>query len=176
MARWTIGTLDGANVEILEHVGDENIFIFGLKAEEVEARRRQGLDASEAIAASPILSDVITAIESGVYSPEEPHRFRPITQALRHADYYMVAADFEAYFHTQRRIEKLWLSRGEWDRASIMNIARMDGFHPTGRSANMRGHLESSVPGSWNAAPTGWHIVCCATIRWASNVRFLPKL
>jgi starch phosphorylase len=124
----TIGTLDGANIEIREQVGEENIFIFGLKAHEVEERRRYGLDAGAAISASARLSDVIAAIESGVYSPDEPHRFMALTQALRYSDYYMVAADFEAYFQTQRQVEKLWLSRADWMRASILNTARMHWF------------------------------------------------
>ena len=124
----TIGTLDGANIEIREQVGDENIFIFGLKADDVEERRRRGLEASAAIAASPTLCDVIASIESGVYSPDEPHRFAALTRALRHSDYYMVTADFDAYFQTQRRIEKLWLSKPDWTRASIFNIARMGWF------------------------------------------------
>jgi glycogen phosphorylase len=124
----TIGTLDGANIEIREHVGDENIFIFGLKTHEVEERRRQGLDASAAIAGSARLSEVLAAIESGVYSPGEPHRFAALTQALRYSDYYMVTADFEHYYQTQRRVEKLWLSKAGWTRASIVNIARMAWF------------------------------------------------
>ncbi len=124
----TIGTLDGANIEIREQVGEENIFIFGLKADEVEEHRRRGLDGSAAIAASPRLSDVIAAIESGVYSPEEPHRFLALTQALRYSDYYMITADFEAYFQAQRDVEKLWLSKHDWTRASILNIAHMGWF------------------------------------------------
>jgi starch phosphorylase len=124
----TIGTLDGANVEIREHVGEENIFIFGLKAAEVEERRRWGLDATATIAASPALADVIAAIEAGAYSPDEPHRFAALTRALRYSDYYMVTADFDDYFETQRRVEKLWLSRSEWTQASIFNIARMGWF------------------------------------------------
>jgi starch phosphorylase len=124
----TIGTLDGANIEIRERVGDENIFIFGLKAHEVEERRRRGLDAGAALAASPRLSDVIAAIESGVYSPEEPHRFLALTQALRYSDYYMITADFEAYFQTQRRLEELWLSKHDWTQACIFNIAHMGWF------------------------------------------------
>ena len=124
----TIGTLDGANIEIREQVGDENIFIFGLKADEVEEHRRRGLDGSAAISASPKLSDAIAAIESGVYSPEEPHRFLALTQALRYSDYYMITADFEAYFQAQRDVEKLWLSNHDWTRASILNIAHMGWF------------------------------------------------
>jgi starch phosphorylase len=124
----TIGTLDGANIEIREHVGDENIFIFGMKADEVEERRRQGLDAAASIAACPELADVLAAIEAGVFSPDEPHRFLGLTNALRHSDYYMVLADFAAYFQAQRRIDELWQLRAEWTRSSILNTAHMAWF------------------------------------------------
>src|SRR6266704_5678445 len=93
----TIGTLDGANIEIRDRVGADNIAIFGLRAEEVEERRRQGLDASAIIAASPTLAEVMNAIEAGVYWPGEAGRFAPLMGALRHADYYIVTADFDGY-------------------------------------------------------------------------------
>jgi glycogen phosphorylase len=124
----TIGTLDGANIEISDRVGAENIFIFGLKAHEVEERRRQGLEAGPTIAASPRLAEAINAIECGMFSPGDESRFRPITDALRHADYYMVTADFDAYFATQREIDKLWMSASHWSRTSIRNIANMAWF------------------------------------------------
>jgi starch phosphorylase len=124
----TIGTLDGANVEIQEHVGADNIFIFGLRAEEVEERRRHGLDGSANIAASPMLAEVMNAVEAGVYWPGEAGRFAPLMVALRHADYYMVTADFDAYFAAQRSIDKLWQSTFDWTRMSILNIARMAWF------------------------------------------------
>ncbi len=124
----TIGTFDGANIEISEHVGPDNIFIFGLRAEEVEQRRRAGLDAGAAIAASPRFADVIDAIDGGVFSPGEPGRFAPLMNALRHHDYYMVAADFDSYFATQRNVDKLWQASFEWTRTSILNIARMAWF------------------------------------------------
>jgi starch phosphorylase len=124
----TIGTLDGANIEIREHVGADNIFIFGLLAHEVEEHRRRGLDASAAIAASPRLARVIHAIASGAFSPDEPERFVPITHALRHADYYMLCADFDSYFEAQRKADQLWLSASEWNRKSALNIANMAWF------------------------------------------------
>jgi starch phosphorylase len=124
----TIGTFDGANIEISEHVGPENIFIFGLRALEVEEQRRKGLDASATIAASPRLADVIDAIEGGVFSPGEAGRFAPLMHALRHHDYYMVAADFEAYYAAQREVENLWLTSFDWTRMSILNIARTAWF------------------------------------------------
>ncbi len=124
----TIGTLDGANIEIRDHVGADNIFIFGLKAHEVEERRRGGLDATASIAASPQLAGAIHALESGLFSGGDGTRFAPLANALRHRDYYMVSADFDAYYGTQRRIERLWQSASAWARMSILNVANMAWF------------------------------------------------
>jgi starch phosphorylase len=124
----TIGTLDGANVEIRERVGCENIFIFGLRTDEVTERRRNGQDATEIIAASPPLASAIDAIASGVFSPGDPHRYDRLTQALRYADDYVVTADFEDYFGTQRRVDALYGQEKAWAKACITNIAGMGWF------------------------------------------------
>ncbi len=124
----TIGTLDGANVEIKEHVGDDNIFIFGLTTAEVAERRRQGIEASAAIAASRELSAVLEAIEAGVFSPGEPGRFAALTTALRHHDYFLVTADFDSYYAAQRDVDALWLDRAAWWKASLTNTARVAWF------------------------------------------------
>jgi starch phosphorylase len=124
----TIGTLDGANIEIRDHVGTENIAIFGMTAEEVVKRRAQSLDASDAIARSPRLARAIDAIASGAFSPDEPDRFAAIVEALRHRDYYMVSADFDAYYDAQRGIDSRWRANSAWSRASILNVARMAWF------------------------------------------------
>jgi glycogen phosphorylase len=124
----TIGTLDGANVEIRERVGWENIFIFGLRADEVTERRRNGRDAADIIAASPALASAVDAIASGVFSPGDSHLFDELTRALRHADDYMVTADFENYFGTQRRVDALYRQREAWAQACIANIAGMGWF------------------------------------------------
>jgi starch phosphorylase len=124
----TIGTLDGANIEIRDHVGAENIFIFGLRADEVAERRREELQAGSVIASSPTLAKAIEAIETGVFSPDDVDRFVELTTALRHSDYYMVTADFDAYCATQRNVERLWQSTADWTRASMLNIARMGWF------------------------------------------------
>src|SRR6185503_12752232 len=110
----TIGTLDGANIEIREHVGDENIFIFGLQAEEVRERGRRGFEASDTINASPALAKAIAAIASGAFSPEEPSRYASIVDALYHHDRFMVTADFDAYYATQRRVDALWRDQPAW--------------------------------------------------------------
>jgi len=120
----TIGTLDGANIEIRERVGADNIFIFGLEAHEVEERRRLGPGAM----ASPTLAGVVDAIEAGIYWPGEASWFAPLMNGLRHDDHYMVAADFDAYFATQRRIDQLWRSPSDWTRMCMMNIANMAWF------------------------------------------------
>jgi starch phosphorylase len=119
----TIGTLDGANVEIRELVGAENMFIFGLEAEAVAARRRRGLDAGESIAVSPVLAEVLDALQSGMFCPDEPARYHGLVDVLRHHDYFMVCADFDAYYAAQRDIEALWRRPAAWWRASILNTA-----------------------------------------------------
>ncbi|HUC16462.1 MAG TPA: glycogen/starch/alpha-glucan phosphorylase [Acetobacteraceae bacterium] len=124
----TIGTLDGANLEIRERVGAENMFIFGLEAEAVADRRRAGLDAEDVIAASPLLAEVLEAVESGVFSPDEPDRYRGLVDQLRHHDYFMVCADFDAYYAAQRDIAALWRQPVAWWRTSILNTAGVGWF------------------------------------------------
>ncbi len=124
----TIGTLDGANVELLEHVGADNIFIFGMTADEVEARRRRGLDMREAVAASPALRDALDEIGSGRFSPDDPDRYRELVEAITHADYFMVAADFDAYLAAQMDVAERWRNPAAWWRSSLLNIAQVGWF------------------------------------------------
>jgi starch phosphorylase len=124
----TIGTLDGANVEMQEHVGADNIFIFGLTAQEVEARRREGLKPMDNIAADPSLQEVLDAIESGVFSPADPARHRGTIEALRSTDWFMLTADFSSYYATQRKIDDVWLDQLAWREKAILNVARMGWF------------------------------------------------
>jgi starch phosphorylase len=124
----TIGTLDGANIEIREHVGAENVVIFGLTADEVAARRHAGIDATATIEASPELAEVLDAIGSGMFSPDDRDRYRGIVDALRHHDYFMVTADFAAYQTAQRAVGSLWRDPARWWRKSILNTARMSWF------------------------------------------------
>jgi starch phosphorylase len=124
----TIGTLDGANIEIRDNVGPENIAIFGMTAAEVVERRARGLDASDVIARSPNLGRAIVAIESGAFSPDEPGRFASVGHALRHLDHYMVSADFDGYYEAQRGIDTRWRAGSAWSRAAILNTARMAWF------------------------------------------------
>jgi starch phosphorylase len=124
----TIGTLDGANIEILEHVGAENMFIFGLTAEQVTARRGLGVDSTDVIAASPILSEVLSSVADGVFSPDERDRYRGLVDSLRYHDYFLVCADFDDYYATQRRIADLWRRPEDWWQASILNTANVGWF------------------------------------------------
>ena len=124
----TIATLDGANIEIRERVGAENMLVFGLTAEEVAERRAAGIDATATIAASPMLAEVLTAVETGVFSPDDRQRYRGLVDNLRHHDYFMVAADFDAYWAAQREAGALWLDRTAWWRKAILNTARMGWF------------------------------------------------
>jgi len=124
----TIGTLDGANIEIRDRVGANNIFIFGLTASKVEWRRCRGLDATATIADSPLLAGAVHALESGLFTNDDRDRFTPLVKALRHHDYYMVTADFDAYYTAQRRVDRLRQSASVWASMSILNVANMGWF------------------------------------------------
>ncbi|MCB4769498.1 glycogen/starch/alpha-glucan phosphorylase [Ancylobacter sp. Lp-2] len=124
----TIGTLDGANVEIKEHVGDDNIFIFGLTAEQVEKRRAAGIDEAGAISASPHLGEVLDAVGAGVFSPDEPDRYKSLVDAMRHHDYFLVTPDFDSYWDAQRLVDTKWNNRPAWWTSSAINTANMGWF------------------------------------------------
>ncbi|HEX8391256.1 MAG TPA: glycogen/starch/alpha-glucan phosphorylase, partial [Longimicrobium sp.] len=129
----TIGTLDGANVEIAERVGDENIFIFGLRADEVEARKAAGYNPRAEYEASPRLARVLDFIMSGVLSPENPGLYRPLVEGLLHSDPYMVLADFDAYLEAQEQVDAAWADTHDWTRKAVLNVARC-GFFSSDRS------------------------------------------
>src|SRR5207249_7304390 len=124
----TIGTLDGANVEIRDAVGPDNIFIFGLTADEVEQKRRERFPGHAAAAASPRLANAIEAIRSGAFSPNEPDRFKALGDALLDYGYFMLAAVFDSYWNAQRSLDALWTQSAAWWRASILNTSRMGWF------------------------------------------------
>jgi len=124
----TIGTLDGANVEILERVGRDNITIFGLTAAQVEERRRGGYDPRAIIESSPELRGVLDALMSGIFSPDDANRYRPIVDSLYHGDWFMVAADFEAYVAAQHSIAQLWNQPKDWTQKAILNTVNMGWF------------------------------------------------
>jgi starch phosphorylase len=124
----TIGTLDGANIEIREHVGAENVIIFGLTAEEVAERQRAGFTGAMAVEGSPRFAAVLESLRNGTFSRDDPGRFVPIVESLLAFDRFMVAADFEAYWKAQRAVDALWRSPRDWWRMAILNTARMSWF------------------------------------------------
>jgi glycogen phosphorylase len=142
----TIGTLDGANIEILERVGDDNIFIFGLTAEQAVERRRNGLSARETIAASPELQAVLDAIGSGVFSPDDPHRYRELVDILTDHDHFLVTADFDAYVAAHALVADRWQNSRAWWRSSVLNTARM-GWFSSDRA------IREYAEGIWNVVP-----------------------
>jgi glycogen phosphorylase len=124
----TIGTLDGANVEMKERVGDDNIFIFGMTTEEVAQRRRTGINARDIVSRSIVLDQAIESIRNGVFSPDDPSRYAGFIDSIVDNDYFMVLADFDAYYATQRSIDALWRDRRAWWKKSILNTANMGWF------------------------------------------------
>ncbi|MER8606449.1 glycogen/starch/alpha-glucan phosphorylase [Mesorhizobium sp. M1233] len=124
----TIGTLDGANVEIKECVGDDNIFIFGLTTDEVAERRNNGYDPRAVIEGSPELAQALAAVSSGVFSPDDPDRYRDLINGLYQSDWFMVAADFDAYAATQRDVDAVWRNSPDWYARAIRNVARVGWF------------------------------------------------
>ncbi|MER9227106.1 glycogen/starch/alpha-glucan phosphorylase [Mesorhizobium sp. M0664] len=124
----TIGTLDGANVEIKECVGDNNIFIFGLTTEEVAERRNNGYDPRAVIEGSPELAQALAAVSSGVFSPDDPDRYRDLINGLYQSDWFMVAADFDAYAATQRDVDAVWRNSPDWYARAVRNVARVGWF------------------------------------------------
>jgi starch phosphorylase len=124
----TIGTLDGANVEIRECVGEENIVIFGLRADEVAKRRAEGHDPRAEIETSPELRQALEAIASGVFSPDDPDRFKQLIGGIYEKDWFMVASDFDAYAAAQRKVDDLWRDSPRWYGMTIRNTARVGWF------------------------------------------------
>ena len=124
----TIGTLDGANVEIRERVGAENFFLFGLAAEEVMERRTVAGFAREAINASPRLKRALDQVASGVFSGGDTERYRGLLQNLFDHDHFLVTCDFDSYFETQRKVDAAYRDADNWTRTAALNTAGMGWF------------------------------------------------
>lgn len=124
----TIGTLDGANVEIRERVGPDNIAIFGLTADEVNELRAQNRSPRDVIERSVTLNQVIEAIAGGVFSPDDRERYRSLMDGLYEHDWFMVARDFDAYYAAQRQVDNYWADRKVWNTKVIHNTARVAWF------------------------------------------------
>ena len=124
----TIGTLDGANVEIRDEVGHDNFFLFGLTAPEVQQRQAEGYRPWELYHGNQQLKSALDLITSGLFSHGDPELFRPLTDNLIHVDPFMVLADFQSYVDRQRDVARAYRAVHHWDRMSILNAARMGKF------------------------------------------------
>jgi glycogen phosphorylase len=124
----TIGTLDGANVEMREEAGAENFFLFGLTAEEVGRVKREGYRPADYVAGNSELREVLELIGSGHFSRGDAEVFRPLVDNLTHSDPFLVLADYSAYVTCQEQVSAAWQDRDNWTRMSILNSARSGKF------------------------------------------------
>ncbi|WP_240230025.1 glycogen/starch/alpha-glucan phosphorylase [Devosia lacusdianchii] len=129
----TIGTMDGANVEMHKEVGADNIVIFGLTTDQVNEKRAKGEVPRSAIDASPRLKEALESISSGVFSPDDPNRYRDLIGGLYDHDWFMVARDFDAYVAAQAEVDAIWLDKKRWNAMAIRNTAHM-GFFSSDRT------------------------------------------
>jgi starch phosphorylase len=124
----TIGTWDGANIEMAQAFGEEHMFTFGLRTEAVAQLKAQGYDPRQAVAGQPALRAVIDAIARGDFSPEEPQRYQALLEQLLSQDTYLLSADFADYLAAQARVDTLFRDPAAWSRQVLLNIAGMGGF------------------------------------------------
>ena len=143
----TIGTLDGANVEILEEVGVENIFIFGLTTPEVAQIKASGYRPVDYYHNNPALKQVLDMIAEGYFSVEEPARYRNLVDGLLHHDQYLLLADYASYIETQEKVGQLFHNQDEWMRMAILNVANMAKFSSDRAIADYAKNI-------WHVAPS----------------------
>ena len=124
----TIGTLDGANIELREEVGAENFFLFGLNVEQVSALKQRGYNPGNYYHSNPALGQVLSQIASGYFSPATPHLFQPLVHQLLHHDEYLLLADYQSYADCHQRVAAAYRHPDNWTRMSILNVARMGKF------------------------------------------------
>ncbi len=141
----TIGTWDGANIEIAEAVGADNIFIFGLRADEVAALRSIGYDPRFYYDSNSQLKNALDALANGAFSPGEPDRYRPLAESLLHGDHYLLLADFASYLAAQDAVDRAFGDPQAWAAKTIHNIAAM-GYFSSDRS------IREYARGIWNIA------------------------
>ncbi len=144
----TIGTLDGANIEIREEVGEDNFFIFGLTAAEIQNWQRNGYNPWHFYDSQPELKHALDMINTGYFSPTEADRYRPVFDALTaHGDRYFLLADYAAYIACQDRVDELYRDQEEWTRKAILNVAHMGKFS----SDRTIGEYAKNI---WGASPS----------------------
>ena len=142
----TIGTLDGANVEILKAVGEQNFFLFGLTEPEVEAIYETGYQPREYFQNNPSLRKALGAIASGAFSDGNRETFAPIVDSLLHEDRFLALADYQSYIEAQDRVDLAYRDQRAWNRSAVLNVARC-GFFSSDRS------IQDYLDRIWNAAP-----------------------
>ena len=142
----TVGTLDGANIEIREAVGAENFFLFGMTTEQVYFLRSQGYDSGHYYNSNADLKAAIDSLYSGHFSRGDTNLFRPLLDGLMHNDAYMLFADYQSYIECQDRISQAYENHDRWTRMSILNTARM-GHFSSDRAVN------EYCRNIWNAKP-----------------------
>jgi glycogen phosphorylase len=143
----TIGTLDGANVEIREAVGADNFFLFGLTTEEVLAKKAAGYNPWDYYNSNPELKLTIDRLSSGFFSHGDPNLFKPLLDSLLYQDDYLLFADFQSYVECQDRVSEVYRDQDHWTRMSILNMARMGKFSS---DRSIRDYLQNI----WKALPT----------------------
>ncbi|MBI5192806.1 MAG: glycogen/starch/alpha-glucan phosphorylase [Nitrospirae bacterium] len=124
----TVCTLDGANIEMKEEIGDENIFVFGLHAGEVENLKRTGYNPYSYYQSNPELARAIDMIANGFFSPWCRERFHGLSTILRETDNYMLLADYADYVNCQEKVSSVYLNPEDWTKKSIINVASMGKF------------------------------------------------
>ena len=149
----TVGTLDGANVEIREQVGADNFFLFGKTTPEIEALRKSGYRPWELLEELPELQDVLHLVEQGHFSNGDTELFRPLVDNLRGQDPFFVFADFEAYLKAQDEVSSAWANRQHWNRMSLLNSART-GYFSSDRS------VREYCDGIWKASAVPVKVTC----------------
>jgi glycogen phosphorylase len=142
----TIGTLDGANIEIREEVGAENFFLFGLTAQQVMERKEKGYNPRDIYQSDSIIREVLDQIASGFYSKGDKELFRPIVDSLLNTDTYMLLADFPSYLECQEKVTDAYRHQDHWTRMSVLNAARMGKFSS---DRSIRDYCRNI----WNATP-----------------------
>ncbi|KAK6107626.1 Glycogen phosphorylase brain form [Brugia pahangi] len=143
----TIGTLDGANVEMMEEMGRENIFIFGMEVEDVTALSRRGYNPEDFIKKSPELAKIIEQIETGFFTPDQPDLLQDVAMALKKWDRFMVCADYDAFIKCQLEVEQTYQDVDKWTRMALMNIASSGKFSTDRTIAEYAREIWDVVPG-----------------------------
>jgi starch phosphorylase len=142
----TIGTLDGANIEIRHEVGQDNFFLFGLTAEEVREKRAAGYHPGDYYHADPHLREAVNLINSGHFSHGDTNLFKPLVDSLLKYDPYMLFADYQSYVNCQELVSQAYKDRDNWTRRSILNMARMGKFSSDRAIQEYCGEIWSAKP------------------------------